>query len=167
MKVKSESEVARSLSDPQRPHGLQPSRLLHPWDSPGKSTGVGCHCLLQLLWYNLEIRVYMCNRFTFLYSRNEHNIINHLYYNQGFPGGSGGKESAYNSGHSGRCEFDPQVRRIPWWRTGQPTLVFLSGESHGQRSPIGYSPCGCKESDKTEMTERTHKHSPIKIKNSK
>ena len=34
------------VSDPQRPHGLQPSRLLRPWDFPGKSTGVGCHCLL-------------------------------------------------------------------------------------------------------------------------
>ena len=30
------------VSNPQRPHGLQPSRLLHPWDFPGKSTGVGC-----------------------------------------------------------------------------------------------------------------------------
>ena len=28
------------------PHGLQPTRLLHPWDFPGKSTGVGCHCIL-------------------------------------------------------------------------------------------------------------------------
>ena len=28
-----------------RPHGLQPTRLLHPWDFPGKSIGVGCHCL--------------------------------------------------------------------------------------------------------------------------
>ena len=28
------------------PHGLQPTRLLRPWDLPGKSTGVGCHCLL-------------------------------------------------------------------------------------------------------------------------
>ena len=37
------------VSDPQWPHGLQPSRLLHPWDFPGKSTGVGCHCLLQCL----------------------------------------------------------------------------------------------------------------------
>ena len=36
------------MSDPQRPHGLQPTRLLHPWDLPGKSTGVGCHCLLLL-----------------------------------------------------------------------------------------------------------------------
>ena len=31
------------MSDSQRPHGLQPTRLLHPWDFPGKSTGVGCH----------------------------------------------------------------------------------------------------------------------------
>ena len=35
------------MSDSQRPHELQPSRLLCPWDFPGKSTGVGCHCLLQ------------------------------------------------------------------------------------------------------------------------
>ena len=33
----------------QRPHGLQPTRLLRPWDFPGKSTGVGCHCLLRPL----------------------------------------------------------------------------------------------------------------------
>ena len=35
------------MSYPQRPHGLQPSRLIRPWDFPGKSTGVGCHCLLR------------------------------------------------------------------------------------------------------------------------
>ena len=35
------------LSDSMRPHGLQPSRLLCPWDSPGKNTGVGCHSLRQ------------------------------------------------------------------------------------------------------------------------
>ena len=29
--------------------GLQPTRLLRPWDFPGKSTGVGCHCLLRIL----------------------------------------------------------------------------------------------------------------------
>ena len=29
------------------PYGLQPTRLLHPWDSPGKTTGEGCHLLLQ------------------------------------------------------------------------------------------------------------------------
>ena len=35
------------MSNSSRPHGLQPTRLLHPWDFPGKSTGVGCHCLLR------------------------------------------------------------------------------------------------------------------------
>ena len=39
------------MSDSSRPHGLQPTRLLHPWDFPGKSTGVGCHCLLRLVIY--------------------------------------------------------------------------------------------------------------------
>ena len=33
-----------ALSNSSRPHGLQPTRLLRPWDFPGKSTGVGCHC---------------------------------------------------------------------------------------------------------------------------
>ena len=41
-----ESEAAWSRST-LRPRGLQPTRLLHPWDSPGESTGVGCHFLLQ------------------------------------------------------------------------------------------------------------------------
>ena len=35
------------VSDSQRPHGLQSTSLLRPWDFPGKSTGVGCHCLLH------------------------------------------------------------------------------------------------------------------------
>ena len=35
------------VSDSLWPHGLQPTRLLRPWDFPGKSTGVGCHCLLR------------------------------------------------------------------------------------------------------------------------
>ena len=39
----SESEVSQSCPT----HGLQPTRPLRPWDFPGKSTGVGCHCLLQ------------------------------------------------------------------------------------------------------------------------
>ena len=39
------------VSESYRPHGLQPTRLLHPWDFPGKSTGVGYHCLLRIFNY--------------------------------------------------------------------------------------------------------------------
>ena len=41
------------MSNPQRSHGLQPSRLLRPWDFPGKSTRVGCHCLLRPEWLQI------------------------------------------------------------------------------------------------------------------
>ena len=46
--------------------------------------------------------------------------------------------------------FDPWVGKIPWRRKWQPTAVFFPGESHGQRSLVGYSPWGRKESDLTE-----------------
>ena len=35
------------MSESLRPHGLKPTRLLCPWDFPGKNTGVGCHFFLQ------------------------------------------------------------------------------------------------------------------------
>ena len=54
----------------------------------------------------------------------------------GFPGGSDGKESAYNVGDLG---FIPGFGRSPG-RERLPTPVFLPGESHGQRSMVGYSP---------------------------
>ena len=38
---------SHSAASPVQPHGLQPARLLCPWDFPGKNTGVGCHFLLQ------------------------------------------------------------------------------------------------------------------------
>ena len=37
------------MSDSVRPHRRQPTGLPHPWDSPGKNTGVGCHFLLQCM----------------------------------------------------------------------------------------------------------------------
>ena len=43
------------VSDSVRPQRRQPTRLSHPWDSPGKNTGVGCCCLLRwpfLLYHN-------------------------------------------------------------------------------------------------------------------
>ena len=65
----------------------------------------------------------------------------------GFPGDSDGKESACNAGDPGSI---PGSGKIPWRREWQPTLVFLPGELHGERSLAGYSPWGCKELDTTE-----------------
>ena len=69
----------------------------------------------------------------------------------GFPGGTGGKEPACDAGISG----DPgstlgqeDTRRRVW----QPSSVFLTRESHGQRSLAGWSPQGCTELETTEAT---------------
>ena len=69
----------------------------------------------------------------------------------GFPGGSVLKNPLANA----RDGFNPWVGKIPWRRKWQHTPVFLPGESHGQRSLVGYSPWGRKESD---TTEHTHMH---------
>ena len=51
-----------------------------------------------------------------------------------------------------RCKFNPWVRMIPWRRAWQVTLLFLPGESHGQRILAGYGPEGHKELDTTGVT---------------
>ena len=59
---------------------------------------------------------------------------------KGFPGGASGQEL---SCQCRRCEgqgFDPWVGKVPWRRTWHPTLLFLPGESHGERNLVGYSP---------------------------
>ena len=50
----------------------------------------------------------------------------------------------------------PGPGRFPWRRERQPTPVFLPGEFHEQRSLVGYSPWGCKESDTTERLTHVH-----------
>ena len=64
----------------------------------------------------------------------------------GFPGGSDGKESVCNAGDPGSI---PESGRCPGGGHGNP-LVFLPGESHGQRSLAGCSPWGHKELDTIE-----------------
>ena len=57
-----------------------------------------------------------------------------------------------------RPAFSPWVGKIPWRRKWQPTAIFLPEESHGQRSLVGYSPWGGKESN-TDWAPNTH--SPV------
>ena len=50
-------QVSSVVSDSVRPHRRQPTRLLCPWDSPGKNTGVGCHFFLQCMKVKSESEV--------------------------------------------------------------------------------------------------------------
>ena len=58
LNCETESISSSVLSDSLGPHGLQPTRLLCPWDSPGKNTGVGCYACLQRIF--LTQRLNLC-----------------------------------------------------------------------------------------------------------
>ena len=78
-----------------------------------------------------------------------------------FPGSPSGREPACKCRRRKKIGFDPWVRKIPWRRKWQPVLVFLPGESHGQRNLVDYSPWGRKESGTTEWL--THTHMPLTV----
>ena len=68
------------MSDSLRSHGLQPTRLLCPWDFPGNSTGVDCHFLLQQMFENKCCNVIQNTpeflRFIVMFSFNESQKVN-------------------------------------------------------------------------------------------
>ena len=75
-----------------------------------------------------------------------------LKLNMGFPGGSDGEESACNAGDPGSI---PGLERYTGVGNGNP-LQFSCLANHGQRSLVGYSPVGHKESDTTQQLTHTH-----------
>ena len=72
----------------------------------------------------------------------------------GFPGCASSKKPSCQFRRHERSRFHLCVRKIPWRRTWQPTLVFLPGKSHGKRSLADNSPRGCKESNSTELSRQ-------------
>ena len=108
------------------PHRRQPTRLLRPWDFPGKSTGVGCQTTLT----PLITSVVKIPRFF-------HSLLNWLTLSVWALSAPLALKSTYTS----------KFQRRQW----QPILVLLPGKSHGWRSLVGCSPWGLKESDTTEQ----------------
>ena len=103
------------VSDSSWPREGQPTRLLCPWNFPGKSTGVDCHCLLHdtvqyipNLWncISTKLQVYL----NILLCCNTLQIVS-------FPGGSTGKESTFNVGD---LDFIPGLGRSPGEEKGYP-----------------------------------------------
>ena len=153
----SESEVAQScltLWDPMD------TRLLRPWDFLGKSTGVGCHFLLQgtSLPRDRTQVSHIVNRCFTIWATREANLHFAFEANSnstlsrplGFPDGSMVKSACQYR----RCRFDPWVGKILWSRKWQPTLVFLPGKSHWQRSLVGYSQWGSQSIRHNWMTKQ-------------
>ena len=121
---------------------MQPTRLLRPWDSPGKNTGVGCHFLLQCMKVKSESEVSRscptrsdpmdCSP----PGSSVHGILQVTVLEWGAiaspPYGASGKEpTCQHRRHKGHG-YDPWVRKIPWRRQWQPTPICLSGQSHRQ-----------------------------------
>ena len=66
---------------------------------------------------------------------------------EGFLGGTNGKESVFQCKRCKRCRFNPWGQEDPLEEGLATHSVYLPGESHGQRSPAGYSPWGHTEMD--------------------
>ena len=114
------------------PHGLQPTRLLRPWDFPGKSTGVGCHCLLHSSLYflinnNLTIISALSDWAPTLWQTRYWKLYKH------YP----------------ICGWF--ISQIPWRRKWQPTPVLLPGEFHNRGACQATVDGGHKKSNTTEL----------------
>ena len=80
--------------------------------------------------------------------------VNSMQVRREFPGNSlVVKNTTANVGNVRDPSSIPQVRKVPWKRAWQPTMVFLLRESHGQRSLAGYSPCNREGLNATETTQ--------------
>ena len=77
--------VVSVMSDSVWPYGLWPTRLLYPWDSPGKNTRVGCHALLQgmFLTQGSNAGLLHCRHIIYRWATKEaHNTSYHVLNNK-------------------------------------------------------------------------------------
>ena len=137
-----------------QPQRWQPTRLLHPWDSPGKNTGVGCHFLLQCIKVKSESEIaQLCPTPRDPMDCSPPGSSVHGTFQARVPEWGAiafSRVSCYVVYLHKRIRFDSWVNKFPWRRSWHPTPVFLPRKSHGQRSLVGCSPRGCKKSDTTE-----------------
>ena len=157
------------MSDSVLPHRWQPTRILCPWDSPGKNTGVGCYALLQgiFLTEGLNMSLLHCRRILHQLSHKgsprilecARSIHLHFYCCPDRRGKGGwcklGEQHCriYTvTCKRGSCGELPHSTGSPAWSSAQLTPVFLPGESQGRRSLVGCRLWGHTESDTTEVT---------------
>ena len=96
--------------------------------------------------------IWLTNKPLFLNYQNWGSLV----YLDGFPWWCSGKDSVCQCRRQKGLGFDLWVSKIPWRRKWQPTPVFLPGKSCGQKSLVGYSLRGCKESNTSEHACTTY-----------
>ena len=122
------------MSDSLQPHGQYPTRLRHPWESPGKNTGVGCHFLLQGIFptQGSNLGLLHCRQTLYrlshqgsplkIYPRLCSTALSSRFHHVYDPSpGSAGKESACNVGDLGLI---PGLGRSPGEGKGYPLQYF-------------------------------------------
>ena len=139
------------MSDSLQPHGLQHARLLCPPLSPGVCSD---SCPLNQ-WCHPTISSSVTPFFSCPQSFPASVSFPMSWFLE-----SGGQSEWFFLIHGQiiclqcrrhrKCRSDPWVGIVHWRRKWQPTSIFLPGESHVQRSLVGYSPKSHKESDMTE-----------------
>ena len=128
-----------------------------------RNLGGASAMLMSLLWTRLT-RVCCCHHNTFEHKQCKGGFMHWVVHGEGchanwLPRWLSGKDSTYQFKRYRILRFNPWIRKILWRRKWQPTPLFLSGNSHGQRSLVVYSPWGHKESDATEDT-----HMPCQLR---
>ena len=139
-----------SFISPERPHRVLPAWIpsiflkIHTCDSINTSWKTRIRSWLKIENFNLQ-------HFSATPTNTSGTFGHHPLH---FPGGS---DSGSICPQGRRPRFYPWIRKTPWRREWLHTLVFLPGEFHGQRSLVGCSPRGHKESDRIEGVG-THTH---------
>ena len=164
--------VTSATSNSLRPRGLQPTRLLCPWASPGKNTGVGCHFLLQGIFLTQGLNPYLLHcRWILQYlslQRDTQNFSSFECHRLQLAMAPHSSTLAWKipwTEEPGRLQSMRSLRVghdwatslslftfMHWRRKWQPTPVFLPGESQGRGSLVGCRLWGRTESDTTEAT---------------
>ena len=137
------------MSDSLWPHGLQHARLPCPSSTP-RAYSNSCPSRGDVI--QLSHPLLSPSSLTFNLSQNQGLFKLVSSSHKDFPGASDCKSICLQCGRPG---FDLWVGKIPCRRKWQSTPVLLPGKSHGQRSLVGYSPWGRKESDTTEQLHFT------------
>ena len=115
-------------------HGLYSTRLLCPWDFPGKNIEMGCHFLLQGIFPTQGWNLHLL--------RLLHWQVDYLHCTTW---------EVWETWVQSFGQEDSLLKEI------EPTPIFLPGKSHGQRSLVSYSPWGSKELDMTEQLNNLYK----------